>query len=395
MSLAFDKQGKPFAWHTRTAKLRVRMFRNPSARGTCCQVLDGAGDPLYVDAEIDYAEFRRAIRSVPGLYRLDQCDEDGVELDDAPPAYVSIDQTRNASTADGGGGEVNPLVIIERLVATQAEVMKAMAAQHGVLMAASAEIMRAPYRPAPPPAPAAELRNAASAEETEGDDDDEDHDEDHETDVVETSPLTAALRMIEPHLPQLGAFLYHQIIEFLRRKPGTPAPVTAAPVADPVTDATHAAAPTTSPAAVVPATDSSGVPAEITVEPEEAAGESASDDSAVPGTHVAPQVSSPVASVNGTTSLPPPSTGSMDVGAEPMRNAHAAPTPEQLSHLFAVRARLSPKERAIAENALARMDAATRAHWLAELSGMSVEDAAAMIRDMVEQLPRPRGNERR
>jgi hypothetical protein len=28
-SLAFDKQGKPFAWHKRTAKLRVRLFRNP------------------------------------------------------------------------------------------------------------------------------------------------------------------------------------------------------------------------------------------------------------------------------------------------------------------------------------------------------------------------------
>ncbi|HLL25994.1 MAG TPA: hypothetical protein VK427_27840, partial [Kofleriaceae bacterium] len=86
-SLAFDKQGKPFAWHKRTAKLRVRLFRNPSARGTCCQVLDGSGSPLFVDADIDYVEFRRAIGGVPGLYRLDQCDEDGVELEDAPPAY--------------------------------------------------------------------------------------------------------------------------------------------------------------------------------------------------------------------------------------------------------------------------------------------------------------------
>ncbi len=39
-SLALDEQGKPFAWHKRTAKLRVRLFRNPSARGTCCHVLD-------------------------------------------------------------------------------------------------------------------------------------------------------------------------------------------------------------------------------------------------------------------------------------------------------------------------------------------------------------------
>ncbi|MCX5742044.1 MAG: hypothetical protein NT062_06060, partial [Proteobacteria bacterium] len=95
-SLAFDKQGKPFTWHKRTAKLRVRLFRTPSARGTCCQVLDATGAPLFVDANIDYTEFRRAISGVPGLYRLDQCDEDGVEIEDAPPAYVAIEQLRNA-----------------------------------------------------------------------------------------------------------------------------------------------------------------------------------------------------------------------------------------------------------------------------------------------------------
>jgi hypothetical protein len=39
-SLAFHKQGKPFAWHKQTVKLRVRLFRSPSARGTCRQVLE-------------------------------------------------------------------------------------------------------------------------------------------------------------------------------------------------------------------------------------------------------------------------------------------------------------------------------------------------------------------
>jgi len=48
-SLAFDTQGKPFAWHKRTAKLSVRLFLNLSAHGTCCQVLDGGGSPLFVD----------------------------------------------------------------------------------------------------------------------------------------------------------------------------------------------------------------------------------------------------------------------------------------------------------------------------------------------------------
>src|SRR5689334_1317126 len=174
-SLAFDKQGKPFAWHKRTAKLRVRLFRNPSARGTCCQVLDGTGAPLFIDADIDYTEFRRTVSGVPGLYRLDQCDDDGVEIEDAPPAYVSIEQLRNA-----GGGveaiqvtEVSPLLIIERLVALQSDVMKTMAAQHAAILASSAEIMRAPYRPVPL-LPATDLRNADTANDDAEEDDDED-----------------------------------------------------------------------------------------------------------------------------------------------------------------------------------------------------------------------------
>ncbi len=101
-SLAFDKQGKPFTFHRKTKQLLVRLFRNPSARGTCCQVLDAAGQPLHIDPETDYMEFRKAVGQVPGLYRLDQCDEDGNELEDAQAAYVSIDVARNAQTALGG-----------------------------------------------------------------------------------------------------------------------------------------------------------------------------------------------------------------------------------------------------------------------------------------------------
>ena len=151
--LAFDKQGKPFSWHPRTRKLLVRLFRNPSARGTCCQVLDAEGEPLYVDAETDYVTFRKEVGNVPGLYRLDQCDEDGIELRDAQPAYVAIEVTRNASLV--GDAPVDPLVIIEQMFAIHADVMKTMAAQQANIMAASAEILRAPFRP-PLPAVARE-----------------------------------------------------------------------------------------------------------------------------------------------------------------------------------------------------------------------------------------------
>lgn len=71
------------------------------------------------------------------------------------------------------------------------------------------------------------------------------------------------------------------------------------------------------------------------------------------------------------------------------------PTPEQLAHLCTIREQLSPKERAIAENAMARMEPAMLTHWLTELSAMSVEEATTTIRTMVAQLATPRGKDRR
>ncbi len=63
---------------------------------------------------------------------------------------------------------------------------------------------------------------------------------------------------------------------------------------------------------------------------------------------------------------------------------------EQFAHLYAIRQRLSPKERAIAENAISRMDPTMLAHWLAELSAMSVDEATDVIEDMVAEVLAPR-----
>jgi hypothetical protein len=63
------------------------------------------------------------------------------------------------------------------------------------------------------------------------------------------------------------------------------------------------------------------------------------------------------------------------------------PTPEQLAHLYAVRDCLAPKERAIAERAIARMDPPLLVHWLTELSSMSVADATSKIRGLIAQIP--------
>jgi len=226
--LAFDKQGRPFALDRRTKKLLVRMFRSPGTRGTCAQVFDAAGEPLYVDVDTDQLGFRREVGYAPGLYRLDQCDADGVEIEGAPPAYVAIEMGRNTSYLAESGGDVNPLAIIERLVATQADVMKTMAAQQAALISASAEILRAPYRPA---LPAVAVEKNGDEKEDDGEECEDCEDAADDDDGAPADPW-AALRpvmdMIEPHVPKLGAFLYEQLVAFLNRSKAQAAPPPAA-----------------------------------------------------------------------------------------------------------------------------------------------------------------------
>ncbi len=350
-SLAFDKQGKPFAWHKRTAKLRVRLFRTPSARGTCCQVLDATGSPLFVDADIDYAEFRRAVGGGPGLYRLDQCDEDGVGLEDEPPAYVSIEQLRNAGgvAENAQPVEVSPLLIIERLVAIQSDVMKSMAAQHAAILASSAEIMRAPYRPVPL-LPATELRNAeASDEETD--------DEDEVEELAETSPFAPMMNMIEPHLPQLGAFLYTKVVEFFRQVPAAPATTppaaTSTPAASTPTSAPAAPRMVDQPVDVAAGFEPAGVQAEVF--------EAAIVDD-----------------------LPAATSADSAEALEPSTTP-IAPTPEQFAHLFAVRERLSASEQALVEHVIKRMPPELLMQYLGKLSTMSIDDATTFIRSLIAQ----------
>lgn len=431
--LAFDKQGKPFAWHRRTRKLLVRMFRNPAARGTCCQVLDADGNPLYIDAETEYGEFRKAVGNVPGLYRLDQCDDDGVEIDEAQPAYVSIDLSRNASLA-GDGGEVDPLVIIEHMFAIHADVMKTMAMQQASIMAASAEILRAPFRP---PAPVA-------ARDPRDEDDKDDNDDDDEENELEPDPWASwrpMLEMVEPHLPKLGAFLLAQFVAFMKKTATPPAAVPCSPSA-PAPAADSAAAPsqgtepvsaaagsspssaTSAPSpASTPPTSASLSGAAAPVEPPSAradgptsvgvaavgadTGTNKPSHTSAPNTPAAtsaaatepaaPSVIAAMATTNtgtNTTSssgaalavVPAATTGSP-------RNAQPSPTPAQWQHLYEVREGLSPKERAIAENAITRMTPELLAQWLAELSALSVDDAVRMIRSMIAKLRPTRGTE--
>ena len=359
--LAFDKQGKPFAFQRRTKQLRVRLFRNPSARGTCCQVLDADGQPLYVDPETDYMELRKAVGQVPGLYRLDQCDDEGNELDDAQAAYVSIDIARNAQVGDGGSGDVNALVIIQQMAAIQADVMKTMATQQAALMAATAEILRAPYRPAPIAVAATDLRNSDVRAGNDDGDDVDDEDDEIDEELPPESTLISVARMVDATMPnmaaQLGEFLYDKVMELIAKKKATAsAPAMPAPAAT----ATHVTSSHDAPS-VVPVTSHAEPPASV-----------ARATSAPSG---ADRTTAKQVEIDASTAAPKVAAATTPT-----------PTPAQMAHLFAIRERLDTKERAIAEAAIGKMTQEQLAHWLAELCTQSVEDATATIRELIAQI---------
>jgi hypothetical protein len=404
--LAFDKQGKPFSWHPRTAKLRVRLFRNPAARGTCCQVLDASGSPLFVEADVEYAEFRRITGNVPGLYRLDQCDDDGVELENAPAAYLTIEPIRNGgglTTETTSPHDVNALAIIERLVAvqerifaSQADVMKQMASQHGVLMnagsvamQASAEIMRAPYR-APLALP--EPRNAGNDDVDEGDERDEGEDSAADSEPEANSPFNIAMSFITPEMAhQLGAGAVEKIIEAFRKIFGAKQPTTAssAPAYVAPTVAQHVSV--AQPGVATGASSRTAAPAPVVVETYEprftdadglASSEIGTDgyDDGGELEDAAPLAAGPIATPAPMPAAPNP----LIANAAPTTSA--APTPEQFAHLMAIYQRLSPAERAIAQRAVAQMNVATRSQWIAALSAKSVDDAIADLRGVLAQM---------
>lgn len=146
-SLAFDRHGKPFTFHAHTRKLLVRLFRNPARRGTCCAVQDVDGEQLYLDVDADYQEFRHAVGSAAGVYRLDQCDGKGTQIAGAPPAYVSIEPSRTLAPIAG----LDPRdELIRELAHRNADMAKTAIAQNATMMRAAADVLRA-YLPHPPP----------------------------------------------------------------------------------------------------------------------------------------------------------------------------------------------------------------------------------------------------
>src|SRR5262245_11057550 len=221
--LAFDKEGNPFRFSRQTRKLRPRRWKNAGQRGTCAAVLDADGEQVLIDADAEYIEFRAAVSNVPGFYRLDQCDEDGTSIEDAPPAYVSIESTRNAAPV----GEADPRdAIIRDLAQINADVTRTIAERFGNVMQAAADILKAadgaglPGRE-PPPAPA-----PAPVEDEDDEEEDEDDDQEESDAEPQSNPFGGFqpfVDMVMPHLPKFGAFMWVKFQEFMKQK-GTMAP---------------------------------------------------------------------------------------------------------------------------------------------------------------------------
>jgi hypothetical protein len=423
--LAFDREGNPFRFSRRAKKLRPRRWKNPGQRGTCAAVLDADGEQVFIDADAEYVEFRTTVGNVPGFYRLDQCDEDGTPIEDAPPAYVSIESHRNTAPV----GEVDPRdAIIRDLAQINADVTRTIAERFGNVMQAAADILRAadgaglPHRrpPAPPP--------AAPAHEEDDDDDEEDEDKSEPTPPRSPfGPLQPLVEMAMPHLPQFGAFLWVKFQEFMKQN-AAPTPVAAPQPAPPpahesaaaaapspgpqpksAAAAPNAAAASTAPApqasppppappppASMPNTESTSVAyspsvAPSPVTPSPGATLSTPLTTAIgahPAAVVPPQAAATSAASLEAASSTSPTTLTETAQGNAPRNAPMTnePMPEHWAHLRAVLARLLPREAAITETVIGRMPPEVRAQWLAELSALGVGQAVEAVRSMI---PKP------
>ena len=401
-TLAFNKEGEPFSFDNRTHQLRLRRFRKPGARGTCEAVLDADGEQVYIDVDADYAELRRAVDHVAGFYRLDQCDEDGRPIADLPAAYVSVEAVRNA----GLSGDADAMTVVRELAAINAEVAKTMADRFAAVMQSTAEILRA--------ADGAGIAHRKPVVEIANVEDDKDEDADDDDVAPEPAPPTALesiatiLQAVQPMLDTAMA-LYAQL-KANAAQAGAPGPAHATPpAAATASESEPASAPpsTASPSSgSVPdgaAAGSSGAASASATTTEKQTAKSASATaSATPATPTssASAASSETARRTPTAAKPPVSSVSGPAGetsaptavqpsetpATAVRNASLAPTMQQVAHLTAIRARLTPKEAAIAERVMKQMTPDMLGQWLVALSEQSVDEAVQTIRKTVASI---------
>ena len=323
--LHFDTDGEAAKVPADAEELRVRRFRKPGERGAC-EVVHGAdGSPLFVPIDAGYLEFRKLVDNVPGRYRLDPVDAARRPCSGAVALYVTIEATRNAvGTGDDRDGILREMLRANvEMVRANVEMTKNVTERLANMMTATAEILRA--------ADGANLpsRTPPPAPPPVADDDQDDDDDD---DADPANPLAEAVAgFLQQAMPLLETYVADRLAAKRRAEQSAAAaatPATAAPVA-----AVAPAAAVVAPAATATPTDTATTVAEVR------------------------------------NAAPPES-----------------PTPEQLQHLIAVKAKLAPQEQRVVMTAIPRMEPAARAHWLAELCALSVDEAAEQVRSMLPPL---------
>ncbi len=368
--LAFDKDGEPIEVHPDTEWWAVRAFQNPGARGTCSIARDDEGAPIHIEREGGFLDLKRAVRAVPALYRLDQCDGSRARIVGAQAAYVLITESQRNGGLGAGleSSSHEPLVLVlMELIRAQSDALRVTAKEQSNMMRAASDLLRAAdqagisRRPAPPPSPVNEV-----------DDEDEDEDEDEDDDDDQPPPKHIAQVIAEKIIPKVDLVLSHWISKKMKSEPPppaaapSPAPASATPTppAPAAAPSAGAAPPAAAAAGASPATPPRSAPAT----PPAAAGATVTET--VETTTV--------------TVTPSPSAAADDS----VRNATASPTitPEQIQHLLTIQARLTPREQAIANLVRERMSPEQQAQWLAELSAMTVEQALELVRSMI---PKP------
>lgn len=369
--LAFDKDGEPIEVHSDTEWWAVRAFQNPGARGTCSIARDDEGAPIHIERDGGFLDLKRAVRGVPALYRLDQCDASRARIIGAPAAYVLItEHQRNAGLGAGvDSTSQEPLVLVlMELIRAQSDALRVTAKEQSNMMRAASELLRAAdqagisRRPPPPPAPVEEI-----------DDDDEELEDDG--DDGQPPPKHIAEVIAEKVIPKVDLVLSHWISK--KMKSDAPPPAAApSPAPAPMPTPAPAAAPS---AGAAPAAAAAGTsPA---TPPPSAPSPSAAPVSPPPAAASGATVTETVVEATTVTVTP-----SSEAAPGEVRNATPTITPEQIQHLLAIQARLTPREQAIANLVRERMSPEQQAQWLAELSAMTVDQALQLVRSMI---PKP------
>jgi hypothetical protein len=396
----FDKDGRPLVLDPATRFLMVRRFRNPGGRGTCEVLYDDAGEVLMLDAEsISVPELRQAVDHEPGLYRLDQCDEDGNEVGGAPAAYVPIAATRNATSIVA---TAEPLAIVRDLAQTNADMTKVFADKAAGMMQAVVDCARVvggvPSKRLLANA-ALGFKLAPDDGDGDGDDNSDDDDESDERNAATEPPEPVGIpdRMADhagaalvAAAPVIAKALTDKLMEVLAALWSKGTPPAAAPTSTMTPNAASATEPTRT------GVDASGAAAGPGAT--EPAGTESPPTAATPTTTAPASVGPPAASTSvplarvampsrnvATTTAPTAAVSAPAVGLTGVPTL----TEAQLGHFMAIHAALTPTEQALVRGMLhklnERADDSTRMQLMGELMAMSVEQGVGYVRSLIGQ----------